>query len=451
MRSTSPRRSAGIPEARIVYLEPDRLRHRSPCPRSPRPAAPDALARMERSGEQTHDLHSGNFMPMSQNRAALADHLSQQATSHFFVDLWHFVSCPSGIYVALASGNSSPFPKCSNWHCSCFSPALSGSSGTGVRSRGGQGMVRGRILTPQIDSRSLMSEELLMLAVHRAGVLRSRERLSRGTRRCGGVLPRLWGRLERVQPRCGVRTVPPVVERDSRRGTPPAEAAPAGPREAAAPGCVRHRVRSSAVRSPSSASALFISPSRARATGRSSRARSASRVPLLSMTTSACAARCASSSWARIRAAMASRSRPRCATRRCSTTSGRAVTSHTSSTSASHFASTSNAASTTTAATSGAASPPRLGRDRIANQRMHDGVQARQLAGIGEDDGAEALAVDRAVGADDVGSELGDDLVPTRRTRRVGLVADAVGVDHQRAELGAAPAQRRSCRSRSRR
>src|SRR4029450_2528121 len=44
-----------------------------------------------------------------------------------------------------------------DWHRSCLSQAVS-------VTRGGLVMVRGRILTPQIDSRSLMSEGVVMLA-----------------------------------------------------------------------------------------------------------------------------------------------------------------------------------------------------------------------------------------------------------------------------------------------
>jgi hypothetical protein len=70
---------------------------------------------------------------------------------------------------------------------------------------------------------------------------------------------------------------------------------------------------------------------------------------------------------------------------------------------------------------------------------MHDGVQARERRRIAEDDGAQALAVDRAVGADDVRSERGHHLVEPDRPRRVDIVADAVGVDHRRPELGEHP------------
>ncbi len=82
---------------------------------------------------------------------------------------------------------------------------------------------------------------------------------------------------------------------------------------------------------------------------------------------------------------------------------------------------------------------------------MDDGVQARQRGGVGEHDGPQALAVDGAVGGDDLAAELADHLLPAGRTGPVDLVPDPVGVDHQGAELGQHRRRPRSCRIRSRR
>jgi hypothetical protein len=99
-----------------------------------------------------------NFVPIAPIVKHVAGHVSQQAPSHFFGGLWHFVSCPSAIYVALLADALARFGKVQ------LAPLLF--LALPVRDvEEGRCMVRGRILTPQIDSRSLMSEELLMLAV----------------------------------------------------------------------------------------------------------------------------------------------------------------------------------------------------------------------------------------------------------------------------------------------
>ena len=141
IRSTSPRRSAGSQKRGSFTLSPIASAIESPCPRRLGLRSPDlSLAWKDRGVANARTSTAATLCRCRKTEQHLAGHVSQQATSHYFVDLWHFVSCPSGIYVALASGNSSPFPKCGNWHCFCFSLALSGSSETGVRwPRGGQG------------------------------------------------------------------------------------------------------------------------------------------------------------------------------------------------------------------------------------------------------------------------------------------------------------------------
>ena len=118
------------------------------------------------------------------------------------------------------------------------------------------------------------------------------------------------------------------------------------------------------------------------------------------MTTSACAARSTSPSWARMRAAIAAGSRPRCGIRRSSITSRRATTSHTSSTSASHFASTSRRRfdhhrRRASGRAFAAGDARRRRRRESADARWRSGVPAGRR--VGEDDRAQPLAIDGAV------------------------------------------------------
>src|SRR6185295_6980719 len=77
-----------------------------------------------------------------------------------------------------------------------------------------------------------------------------------------------------------------------------------------------------------------------------------------------------------------------------------------------------------------------LARDLAEDQRVDDRVEIAAAIGVGEDDRAEPLAVDRAVGREHVAPEGLDDALPALAPGRVDAVADLVGIDHVRAELG---------------
>ncbi len=77
-----------------------------------------------------------------------------------------------------------------------------------------------------------------------------------------------------------------------------------------------------------------------------------------------------------------------------------------------------------------------LAHDLAEDERVYDGVQCRAALGVPEDDGAELLAVDRAVGGDDRAAEGLDDAREPFAPGRVDPMADLVGVDDVGAELG---------------
>src|SRR5262249_51727979 len=76
---------------------------------------------------------------------------------------------------------------------------------------------------------------------------------------------------------------------------------------------------------------------------------------------------------------------------------------------------------------------PRL--KALADRRMRDRLEPPAALGIGEDDRAEALAVEHAVGGDDVGPELRGDRRPRRPTRPHHLARQDIGVDDLATEL----------------
>ena len=79
-------------------------------------------------------------------------------------------------------------------------------------------------------------------------------------------------------------------------------------------------------------------------------------------------------------------------------------------------------------------------RDHLAHARehlrMHDRVEPFQRRGIGKYDRPELAAVNRAVGSEDALTESVDQFPVGGSARLIDLVADFIGVDCGRAELG---------------
>src|ERR1019366_7350887 len=65
---------------------------------------------------------------------------------------------------------------------------------------------------------------------------------------------------------------------------------------------------------------------------------------------------------------------------------------------------------------------------------MDDGVQFRQAAGVGEDEGGEAMTVDMSVGVQDIAAEFANCRMVGFSVRRKGLVAEVVSMDQMGAQ-----------------